>query len=90
VSDDIDEWAHELRCELDKATAEGRTTVTITAPVTSLYVVADRLQSYFREEGTRCMMCDSLRRMNDLADRLKNYPLGRNPNWRRDLKGPRK
>ncbi len=72
MSDDVDEWAHELRCELDKATAAGLATVTITAPVTALLMIVDTMHSYFRDERPRCFMCDV---RLDQQNTLKGLPL---------------
>jgi hypothetical protein len=85
MSDDIDEWALELRLAIDRAKAAGVTEMTLTASTNAMQVIADSVQMYFREEDVeRCFVCD-MRRNRDA--RLKApIQIGRNPNWRRDAK----
>lgn len=73
MSNDVDEWAHELRCELEKASAEGRTTITLTAPVAALSTMATIVQGYFRDSSRTCMLCSAIRTSNALAERLKDF-----------------
>jgi len=84
LSDEIREWAFRLRYDLDKAKAEGVSTVTVTAPVNALYHAADLVENYFNDNRPRCLLCDQVREMAYTLDKIKNFGFGKNPNWRLD------
>lgn len=67
MTDDVDEWAHEARCLIERAEVDGRKSVTLTAPIAVAMFMVERTQDYFKREGARCFLCEAMREAEQVA-----------------------
>jgi len=88
MTDRLDEWCHETRLELQKLQAQGATEATLTwrDKIPNLYAIIDSIQNYQCTDDLLCFACAERVERERFKETLKNLPLGRNVDWRRDAK----
>lgn len=87
MSDDIDEWANDMRLAIERAQFEGKEQITFTVPVKALSIVVEVVHGHFRDVSRTCVLCGAIRRMTHYSTWLAAHT-SQNPNWRRDAKLP--
>src|SRR5215813_11160192 len=91
MTDEIDEWAFEMRREIEKAMEAGQGIITFTVPVKSLTTVVDIVHSHFRETSRTCYLCGAIRRLNEFSVRVEDWRRTQGePDWRRDARKPKR